>query len=137
MKIIVKNQGGKSVFTFDVETGTVSNDIPMEDAALEFLRGLETAIICGSQFKDGGTIKDFLIEAGKGENNGDFTIVTGCENLDGQQGGGVTVTNPTPMRKCTECVLGIQTLAYSTGPCQTCHGSQKVPVTSKGKGDAN
>lgn len=132
MKIIVKNQHGSPVFTFDVEKreASVTDTVSMNRVALEFLRGLETVVMYNSQYKDGGTIQDFLIEAGRGSNSGDFTIAMGAEGPLGQKGGNIDVTNPgkPAMKKCTECVDGIQTLAYSTGPCTTCHGNSEVPA---------
>jgi len=127
MKIIVKNQDEKPVFTFDVETGKAEAHVPLNDCATEFLRGIETAVVVASQFKDGATIHDVLIEAGKGTGSGNFTIKMGSAGSNGEPGGNVDITNPTPTRRCTDCKDGTQTLAYSVGPCTTCNGTMRVP----------
>ncbi|TFH66651.1 MAG: hypothetical protein E4G90_02410 [Gemmatimonadales bacterium] len=128
MNIIVQNSKGDPVFTFDVEKGRATAHISMDAIATEFLKGLETAVKYGSQFKDGGTIQDFLIEAGQGANSGNFIILMRSEGEDGERGGDAVVSNPVSMKKCTDCKDGTQTLAYTRGPCTTCHGSQKVPA---------
>jgi len=130
MKIIIKNSDGDPVFTFDVESGLTTNSIPGNRAALEFLRGIETAVQVASQWKDGCTIRDVLIEAGRGANSGNFTITMGSAGENGERGGDVSVVNPRPTRRCTDCRDGTQTLAYTTGPCTTCHGTMRVPDVS-------
>jgi hypothetical protein len=124
MKIIIKNQNQNPVFTLDVETGKAEAHVPVNDCAAEFLRGLETVLTGAS------SIRDILLEAGKGEGSGNLVIRMGDAGPTGAAGGDVTITNPSRTRRCTDCKDGTQTLATTMGPCTTCKGTMLVPDCS-------
>lgn len=126
MKILIQNQDGETVFTFDVNKGEAEAHVPLNLCALEFIRGLESAVMYGSQFKDGETIQDVLIQAGSGPTSGNFLIRMGGTGPNGEPGHHVEVLNPEPSAKCPDCVDGTQTLIFSSGPCTTCRGTQRV-----------
>ncbi len=79
MKITIFNQEKQAVFTFDVETGkaTISAEVTMDEVATEFVRAIETAVYVASQFKPDASVRDVLIEAGKGEGSGNLNIRMG------------------------------------------------------------
>jgi len=133
VKIKIRNSKGTDVFVLDAETGKVTFDptlISPTSAAHEFVRGLETAIAIGSQFKDGHTVQDFLIEAattGDPAKGGNFSIQMGAGTKE-VKGGDVSITNPAPMKPCTDCKNGIQPLLTSSRTCTSCLGTMKVPA---------
>jgi hypothetical protein len=127
MKIIITNQNAETVFSFDVETGKAKADIPVNDCAAEFIRGIESAVMFASQFQAGETIRDFLIRAGAGPASGNFVITMGSSGPNGSKGSDVVIHNPdmttTQKRRCQDCTNGVQVMFLSSGPCTTCNGT--------------
>jgi len=127
VKIIVQNAQEQPVFTLDIEKGIAEAHVPMDKVAQEFVRSLETALTVMSYGMPGRTVRDYLLQAGAGENGGDFIIRTGSQGDRGEKGGDITIVNPKPKeKKCPDCVNGTQTLLMSSGLCTTCGGSALV-----------
>jgi len=146
MKIIIKNSADDPVFTLDIERGTATANIPMNQVALEFLTAMEVLLGCASS-----PVKDVSIRGGKGgDASGDLIINMGdappvpvptrvAEDpadpnsafyiLEDGSAGDVTITNPVRepvLLPCPDCKNGTYQGLGVMDTCRTCNGTSEV-----------
>ena len=94
MKIIIRDNEKKDLFTFDVGEGKaeISPGVEMDDVARTFVRGIETVLL-GAKNGGGKKFRDLILEFGGGENCGDFYIITG-NGAEGGAGGDIRIEVP-------------------------------------------